>query len=361
VVPLFGWLASRVPRMRLITITTLFFASNLVLFYFALQAQMRIGVVFYIWIGIFNVFIVSQFWAFANDLYTEGQGRRLFPMIVVGMSLGAWVGASSVIPLIRRWQVPISTLMLVGAVVLIVALTITIFVNAREVRRSGHDAAKINEAPLDRVGAFTLIARDRYLTWIALLTILLNVVNTTGQFLLATVLNNAAIAQFGAEKSPAFLAFTTVFSASLNSTVNLVGLLVQLFLTSRIMRVIGVRGALFILPSLALINYSVIAVVPLLAVIRIGKILENSTDYSLQNTIRQALYLPVSREAKYKAKAAIDTFCTRLGDVVSAGCAVGGTAIGMGLAGFAWLNVALTVVWLFIAGQIAREHRRKTV
>ena len=73
----------------------------------------------------------------------------------------------------------------------------------------------------------------------------------------------------------------------------------------------GVRGALFILPVLALINYSIIAVAPILAVVRIGKILENSTDYSIQNTLRQALFLPTSREAKYKSKAAIDTFFTR--------------------------------------------------
>ena len=96
VVPLYGWLASRVPRMTLMTITTLFFASNLVMFYLAGRAGVREGIAFYIWLGIFNVFIISQFWAFANDLYTEGQGRRLFPLIGVGASLGAWLGAATV-------------------------------------------------------------------------------------------------------------------------------------------------------------------------------------------------------------------------------------------------------------------------
>ena len=92
VVPLYGWLASRVTRIRLITITSLFFGVNLVVFYALGRAGVREGVAFYIWLGIFNVFIISQFWAFANDLYTEGQGRRLFPLIGVGASLGAWVG-----------------------------------------------------------------------------------------------------------------------------------------------------------------------------------------------------------------------------------------------------------------------------
>ena len=93
VVPLYGWLGTRVVRIRLITIMMLFFAATLVAFYVAGRAGLREGVAFYIWLGIINVFIVSQFWAFANDLYTEGQGRRLFPMIGVGQSLGAWVGA----------------------------------------------------------------------------------------------------------------------------------------------------------------------------------------------------------------------------------------------------------------------------
>jgi AAA family ATP:ADP antiporter len=143
--------------------------------------------------------------------------------------------------------------------------------------------------------------------------------------------------------------------------VAVLSVVLQLFITSRAIRTFGVRGSLFILPILALVNYSVIAVVPVLAIIKWGKVLENSTDYSIQNTIRQALFLPTSREAKYKAKAAIDTFFTRFGDVMQAVVVFSLTAIGIGAAGFAWLNVALTVAWLAVAGQIAREHRRRTV
>ena len=89
-------------------------------------------------------------------------------------------------------------------------------------------------------------------------------------------------------------AFVTLFSPGIDATVSLLGFLLQLFVTSRVIRVFGVRGSLFILPVLALVNYSIIAVVPILAVVRIGKILENSTDYSIQNTVRQALFLPTS-------------------------------------------------------------------
>ena len=147
----------------------------------------------------------------------------------------------------------------------------------------------------------------------------------------------------------------------MTATVNLVSFLLQLFVTSRVIRYFGVRGALFILPAMALINYSIIAVAPILAVVRVGKILENSVDYSIQNTLRQALFLPTSREAKYKAKAAIDTFFTRGGDVLSAGFVILFQALGLATQVFAVLNVALTVVWLWVAGQIAREHRKKTI
>ena len=136
----------------------------------------------------------------------------------------------------------------------------------------------------------------------------------------------------------------------------------QLLLASRVMRVLGVRGSLFIMPIVALVNYSMIAVVPILAVVRIGKILENSTDYSIQNTVRQALFLPTTREAKYKAKAAIDTFCTAPRRCDRGGCRHGGNPDRHeSITGFGWVNVVFTVCFIYVAMRIAREHRRKTV
>jgi len=357
-VPLFGWFASRVRRIRLIATTSLLLASNLVLFNLLGRAGIRVGVIFFIWLGIYNIFIVSQFWAFANDLYTEGQGRRLFPMIGIGASLGAWVGSTSVEPLVNRMHFTPYTIMMLGAVILLIALAVTVIVNSRETVRGDSEAARISVTPLEKTGGFQLILQDRYLLWIAILTILLNVVNTTGEFLLRRLVIGVSTS-VGTDVAQE--QFVTAFYGSFNSAYNLLGLLLQLFVTSRVMRFLGVRGTLFVLPVLALINYSVIAVAPLLAVVRVTKILENGTDYSIQNTIRQALYLPVSREAKYKAKTAIDTFFTRLGDVVSAGFVGAGSALHMGISGFGWLNVGLTLAWLGVAGRIAREHRRKTV
>jgi ATP:ADP antiporter, AAA family len=246
---------------------------------------------------------------------------------------------------------------------LMLALSTTLVVNARETARADPQAAAADVEPLGPEGGFELVWKDRYLFWIAALIVLLNVVNTTGNYILNKFVVEAADGLFGTD--PAAIVeksrFMTAFFGSMSATVNLLSFVLQLFVTSRVIRFMGVRGALFILPVLALINYSIIAVAPILAVVRIGKILENSTDYSIQNTLRQALFLPTSREAKYKAKAAIDTFFTRAGDVISAGCVGLGQATGLPTPAFAGLNVALTGVWMWVAGQIAREHRKKTV
>jgi AAA family ATP:ADP antiporter len=358
VVPLFGWLASRVRRLRLITTTTLIFASNLVLFYLAGQAGLKIAALFYIWLGVFNVFVIAQFWSFANDIYTEGQGRRLFPLVGVGASLGAWVGASSVGALVRAYEFTPFTLMLLAGIVLIVALGITWIVNQRETARADPEGRKQEEEPLGKEGGFSLVLNDPYLRWIGVLIILLNIVNSVGGFLLNQIVEDGALA-IGDQDSRQ--RFVTLFFSSFDARVSLIGFLLQLFVASRALRYLGVRGSLFILPLLALVNYSVIAIAPVLAVIRWGKILENSTDYSIQNTLRHALFLPTSREAKYKAKSVIDTFCTRFGDVLQAGVVFVGTSIGLGIAGFAWLNVVLTIAWVAVAMQISREHKKKTV
>jgi AAA family ATP:ADP antiporter len=365
-VPLYGWLGTRVVRIRLIATVMTFFAATLVAFYAGGMIGLREGVAFYIWMGLLNNFIVSLFWQFGNDLFTEGQGRRLFPLIGVGQSLGAWVGAVAVTPLVVRMQFTPYTLMLSGACVLMAALAATLIVNAREgsqAGRGGHELHDADKETLGPQGGFELIAQDRYLTWIAVLIVVLNVVNTTGQYVLNRLILDEAAARFGIGTSAVVQSrqFITAFSGSITATVNLVGFLVQLFVTSRVIRWIGVRGSLFVLPIIALVNYSIIAVAPVLVVVRIGKILENSTDYSIQNTLRQALFLPTSREAKYKAKAAIDTFFTRVGDIASAAVVAVGHAAGLTTAAFAAINVGLTLCWLWVAQRIAGEHRRRTV
>jgi AAA family ATP:ADP antiporter len=356
IVPLYGWVASRVNRMRLLGGLTVFFAANLMLFAFLGDRGMREGIVFYIWLGIFNVFVVSQFWSFANDIYTEAEGKRLFPLIGVGMSVGAVAGAMLAAPLVRSGELGPYSVMRIAAFVLLLCLALMLAVNKREKRSAAPEVARQSEQPLGTAGGFELILQDRYLFWIAVLIALLNVVNTVGEYTLGRLVVAEAAKAGGDSK-----VFISQFYSGFYTVVNLAGVLLQAVATSRVFRYAGVRGALFILPVLALVSYSAMAAAPMLAVVRWTKILENSTDYSIMNTVRQALWLPTSREAKYKAKAAIDTFFMRAGDVLQAGIVFVGTAIGAGIAGFAWLNVALTVAWLLAAGRIAAEHRNRTM
>ena len=144
----------------------------------------------------------------------------------------------------------------------------------------------------------------------------------------------------------------------MQASVNIVGFLLQAFLVSRIFKYIGVRGALFILPVVALIGYSAIALVPIFAVVRIAKVLENGTDYSIQSTAGHALFLPTSREAKYKAKQAIDSFFKRAGDVLQAVVVFVGTQLAFGVHQYALLNLVFVAAWLAIVFAIYREHKK---
>jgi AAA family ATP:ADP antiporter len=140
-----------------------------------------------------------------------------------------------------------------------------------------------------------------------------------------------------------------------------VGLLVQLFVVSRILKYFGVKVAVMVLPLIALTGYTILAFAPILALVRAVKIAENATDYSIQNTVRNVLFLPTSRDEKYKAKQAIDSFFWRAGDVMSAALVfVGVTMLGLGTSGFARVNLVLAGIWLILAVAVGREYARKS-
>jgi AAA family ATP:ADP antiporter len=354
-VPIYGAIASRFNRLRLITIVTGFFISNIALFFLLGQAGINIGVAFYLWVGIFNMLVVAQFWAFANDVYTEEQGKRLFPIVGVGASLGAWIGS-----LATKWLFGVMgpyQLMALAGLILVVCIVLTWAVNVREAGRASTRQAKIASEPLDRSGAFQLIMKDRYLFLIAMLVLLLNFVNTNGEYMVSRFVTESAQALPKEEQGK----FIGQFYGDYFSWVNLLGFLIQSLLVSRLFKWIGVGGALFILPCIALGGYSLLALAPVLAIVRGAKILENSTDYSLNNTVRHALFLPTSREAKYKAKNATDTLFVRSGDVLSAAAVFAGTQwLAFTVGGFATFNVALVCVWLGVAVLIRREHAKLT-
>ncbi|MFY9940665.1 MAG: hypothetical protein WAK57_00700, partial [Desulfobacterales bacterium] len=344
---------------------TLFFVGCLLVFYALAHMQIPIGVVFFLWVGIFNLMVPAQFWALANDLYTPEAGKRLFVIVAFGASLGAVAGSFLDAELIA--PLGVYQLMLVAAGILALSLLITNGVDRVERRRSTPAVTTRAEAsedePLREGDAFALVFRSRYLLLIALLMLVLNWVNTTGEYILGrTVLSAAeqAIAQ-GAAPGLTKEEYVGEFYAQFFTVVNLVGLLLQLFVVSRVLKYLGVGVAIMILPLIALGGYLIAAFYPVLAMVRWAKTAENATDYSVQNTVRQVLFLPTTREQKYKAKQAIDTFFVRAGDVLSAVLVYAGTTwLALSTQGFALVNVGLVLLWLGIAILIGRHYKRLT-
>jgi AAA family ATP:ADP antiporter len=380
VVKIFSALSSKIPRQKLIATVTLFFISNLVVFYVLREAGISLnilGVIFWVWLSIFNVFIIAQFWAFSNDIYSEEAGKRLFPIVMFGQNMGFYLGAQSTSFLIRP-KGPFSAfqLMLVTGFILLVCIAITLYVHKREVKSKHNKPAvwdtkkplseKTEVEPLKKGGGFRIIFQSKYLLLVAFVILTLNYVNTTGEYIKSSVWQKTTAAAVDSGKiantEEARLEFYTKTESDFTSVVNLLTMLIQLFLVSRIFKWFGVRGAMLFLPFMALGGYFLIGLGASYAVVRWTKTVENSTDYSLMNTVKQALYLITDREAKYKAKAAIDTFFVRTGDVlVALTIFVGTTYLALNLEGFARLNVAIAVIWIFLSFLTIREHKRLSV
>jgi len=239
----------------------------------------------------------------------------------------------------------------------------------RAVPAGSRPVAAEHGAPVPRLlGGIGLVLRDRYLLLIALLVVLLNWINTTGEFILADFVQRDAAERAAASGGTLDKgALIAAFYGSFQFWVTLVGLAVQLFLVARIYRRFGVRGALIVHPAVVALGYGLIALGPLLGgfvpvftLVRLVKIAENSIDYSLMNTTRHALFLPVDRDAKYEGKTAIDSFFWRFGDLLQAGVVFAGLNwFGWGAAQFAVLNLGLALVWIGLAVAIGREFVHK--
>lgn len=373
-------MARRFGRLRLMATSWLFFAANLVAFFFLAHAQVPIGFIFFLWVGIFSVVVLAQFWSFANDLYSPEQGKRLFAIVGIGASAGAVVGSALAGLIIDANKSSGSeadslySLMLYAAGVLLVALTLTAFADRHATTRPAAASSPPPAAVIGGATALKLIRRDRYLWLIALLVLLLNWVNSTGEFVLGRMVEAAAhdasavawatssgvagaieaTYRSGFEK-----AFIGDFYSRFFTWVNILGVVVQLFLVSRVLKYVGVRVAIMVLPTIALLGYGALLALPVLAVIRVAKTAENALDYSLQNTTQQALFLVTSRAAKYKAKGFVDTVMKRLGDVLQAGVVWLGSTLAFSTRTYALVAILLGAAWFFVALAIGREYRRR--
>lgn len=359
IIPLYSLVFRHTSKQQLTRYITGFFLLNLFLFYLAGRAGMDVGFAYYVWVGIFNVLITAQFWAFAADSYNVKSGKRLFPIIMVGATLGSLAApqmSGALFPTLGPW-----TLLLLAMALL--ALTLPCVAWARAAVPPGsRSPAALPEDKKDGgfFGGISLVLTDRYLFLLALLILLLNWVNTTGEYILAEMVvryaDAAVLADPGVQKAD----FIAAFYGNFFFTVNLLTLLAQVFLVARVIQWIGVRGAVLVLPLITLIGYGLVAFVPIFSVIRLVKIMENSTDYSLMNTTRHALYLPLTAAEKYEGKTTIEAFFWRFGDLAQAGAIYAGLNwFSFDIPQFALVNMGLALIWLVVAWQVARNYGLK--
>jgi AAA family ATP:ADP antiporter len=371
---LYARLVMRWPRRELITRTTLFCMSNLLVFWMLRHEQVAsAAIVFYIWVGMFGLFVVSQFWAFAADLYGDERGRRIMPLIALGATAGGVAGSLVSEAIVRSEMLDSSALLLLANVPLLASIGLTALADARGPTGEGAhppgrrpSAVPATTADGKHVGVLALVSGNRYLLAVAGITFLAHWVSTNGDNLLFRTVQDALtndLAARGVSDAQAMRAFvregTTAFYGSFFFWVNLCALLLQAFVAARLLKYGGFGVILLLLPSIALFSQSAMAFIPMLLVLRVMKTAENATSYSINNTAQQVLWLPTPTEMKYKAKPAIDTFFVRVGDGLAALTVLVGVRLyALATPSLFVFNVLLVVLWLLLGVFVVRQHER---
>jgi AAA family ATP:ADP antiporter len=353
--PVYGMLFRRTASVALVRGITAFFAANVVLFYVLGQARLDVAFAYYVWCGVFNVTMVAQLWAHAAHSFDVPSGERLFPVIMMGATVGAVVApplTGALFPLLGPWNLMLAaTALLIGTLPLIRATRAAVPEHARN-RRTARQTT-------DGKGAngFAPLLGDRYLWLLAALVVLLNCVNSIGEFILTDHVLRIAEARAAADSSVAEASVIAAFYGNFYFAVNTLAVVIQVLLAARIFRFGGIAVPLLVLPTIAVIGYVLIAFVPIFSVIRVVKVLENGINYSVMNTARHALFLPLPAAQQYQGKTAVDTFFWRVGDLLQAGFIYAGLHwLGLEVRGFALLNVALAGVWIAVAVEVAHAY-----
>lgn len=363
-VPLYGRLAARVERRTLILGTSLFFLACLELFSIAAWLEVPyVGFAFFVWLGVYVLTSIAQLWSLANDVYVEARGTRLFPLVALGAPLGSALGAYAAAHLFAGGgSTGIQSLLQLAAGLLLVQLALLWLLLRRP------EASDRATPPLAAANGISIVLASPGLRTLALLVVVLNLVNTTGEYLLArAIVGEADAALATALASGVEIASEAAFRADFIRTtygdfyvaVNVGSVLLQAFVASRVVGLAGVRGTLLVLPIVALGTYALAAAGVGFLALRAIKAVENATDYSVQNTAKALVWLPHGREAKYAGKQVVDGLFVRVGDVLAA-LAVFGAVELCGLTGSA-LAIANVVLAAFAIGLAWRAGRARTV
>ena len=367
----FAWLVRTLPRSRFIPLTYRFFACNILLFAAAQHlatgdAAVWVGRVFFIWTSVFNLFVVSVFWALLVDLFTADQGKRLFGMIAAGASVGAITGSA----------VTASLAALVSPSLLLSAAAALIEVAVFCVRRLGRLSPALSQpqsrgdgqALADRElkerraeqgsaaapmggGVLSGIARalrQPYLLNVSIFLMLFSITSTFLYFQQASIIGSSLGSR----------AAQTQFLATIDLVVNILTLVVQVFLTGRIVRWLGVTTTLTLLPGFSILGFAALAAVPGLSSVVPFQVLRRAANFAITRPTREVLFTVVPREDRYKAKNFIDTVVYRFGDQVGAWSYAGLAALGWTLHDIALAAIPICALWLGNATWLGRRQTR---
>ena len=360
--PVFGWLVSRFRRLRFIAVTYLFFALSLVAFYFLLMSApeavgVASGMVFYVWFSVFNLFITMLFWALMADRFSLEQSKRFFPLIAVGGTLGAIFGPWLATMLARPLGTP--SLLLVSTAFLLLAISIAWLVARTQPHQSGEVDPRDPEAPPvvsehaiiggSAWEGFRAVLRSRYLLGIAAYALILAIMAT---FIYFTRLQ--MVAALGDD-----IDLRTTWFARIDLITQVATLVLQAVIAGHLMRRLGVPLTLALLPVTVALGFIGLALVASLAALIVFEASFRAIQRAIMRPARETLYTVVSREEKYKAKAFIDTFIYRSGDVVGAQTEGLLGRLGMGLAALATVAVPLALAWAALGIWLGRAQRRR--
>lgn len=350
---LFSAIVSRMSRRRFIPIAYRFFILNLIIFFVLMQymppgKQPWVDGCFFVWVSVFNLFATAVFWGFMTDLFTTEQGKRLFGFIAVGGSLGGILGPIITASLVHH--VSTGILLLICAGMLEIAAQSVRFFPAefrRDDSRWGEESASA-EKPIG--GKFwdgvTHICKSPYLFGLFLF-ILLYTVTSTWTYLQQSGLTKVGIADRVAR---------TAFFAKLDLSANTLTLLLQIFLTGRLMKFFGVTATLLFMPVLSLFGFVAIGFAPVIPVLAAFQIARRATTFAFMRPAREVLFTVLRREDKYKAKSFIDTFGYRCGDSFGSWSYGGMQALGLSLSAISYIAVPVIAGWCALGVWLGRKQ-----
>jgi ATP:ADP antiporter, AAA family len=346
-VPVYGWAAGRFPRRTLLPLVYGFFIVNLLIFYFAFTSGAPMSVVarvFFVWLSVFNLFVVSVFWSFMVDIYSREQSRRLFGVIAVGGTAGAIAGPALTAQMAH--VLGVVNLLLVSVVMLSIALY-CVWQLRLWVRDSAPEQAEAPALEGRWWDGFARVFRSRYLLGVSTYILLYTTVATFLYFIQAHIVQGAF--DDSAERTRIF--------ALIDLATNSLTVVLQLFITSRIAARWGLAVLLGIVPLGMAFGFLALGWAPVLAVIAAVQVLRRAGNYALARPGREMLFGVLPRIDKYKSKNFIDTVVYRGGDAVSGWVYAGMGALGLGLAGIAWAAIPVALVWMLTGILLGRRYR----